>query len=110
MANRLTGDYEFAAGLKVGGETAYLDIAPDGTPTLAGDATVFDDLDFAMTFRSNASENPPVWTQLASTGIYAVQDWLHLARPCALDADHDGHLHRHLDADLNRARHQRHAQ
>jgi hypothetical protein len=60
-----------AGAVKLGGETAYLNIAADGTPTLAGDATVFDDLDFAMTFRANASENPPVWTQLASTGIYA---------------------------------------
>lgn len=38
---------------------------------MQGDDTVWDDLDFAMTFRSNPSEDPPVWTQIASTGVYA---------------------------------------
>lgn len=33
--------------------------------------TFWDDLDFAMTFRTNTSDNPPVWTQIASTGVYA---------------------------------------
>jgi hypothetical protein len=67
----LTAVQPQAGAVKLGGETAYLNIAADGTPTLAGDATVWDDLDFAMTFRSNPSENPPVWTQISSTGIYA---------------------------------------
>lgn len=38
---------------------------------MQGDDTVWDDLDFAMTFRSNPAEDPPVWTQIASTGVYA---------------------------------------
>lgn len=38
---------------------------------MQGDDTVWDDLDFAMTFRANAAEDPPVWTQIASTGVYA---------------------------------------
>jgi hypothetical protein len=71
LGKALTAVQPQAGAVKLGGETAYLNIAADGTPTLAGDATVFDDLDFAMTFRANSSENPPVWTQLASTGIYA---------------------------------------
>jgi hypothetical protein len=38
---------------------------------MQGDDTVWDDLDFAMTFRSNPSEDPPVWTQISNTGVYA---------------------------------------
>jgi hypothetical protein len=37
---------------------------------MQGDDTVWDDLDFAMTFRSNPSEDPPVWTQISNTGVY----------------------------------------
>jgi hypothetical protein len=28
---------------------------------------VWDDLDFAMTFRANPAEDPPVWTQISTT-------------------------------------------
>jgi hypothetical protein len=38
---------------------------------MQGDDTVWDDLDFAMTFRSNPSEDPPLWTQISNTGVYA---------------------------------------
>lgn len=38
---------------------------------MQGDDTVWDDLDFAMTFRANPSEDPPVWTQISNTGVYA---------------------------------------
>lgn len=67
----LTAVQPQAGAVKLGGETAYLNIAADGTPTLVGDAAVWDDLDFAMTFRSNPSEDPPVWTQISNTGVYA---------------------------------------
>lgn len=56
---------------KLGGANDYLEIANDGSTQLVGAATQWDDLDFAVTIRTNANENPPVWTQISNTGIYS---------------------------------------
>lgn len=55
---------------QLGGADDYLNIAADGTPTLVGDAVVWDDLDFAMAVRTGAQQNPPVWTQVSNSGFY----------------------------------------
>lgn len=56
--------------LQVGTATDYLDVGADGTLRAAGAATAWDDLDFAMTIRSAPADNPPVWTQISTTGVY----------------------------------------
>lgn len=56
---------------KLGGADDYLEVGADGSVKLIAGATQWDDLDFAVTIRSNPSDNPPVWTQIASTGCYA---------------------------------------
>ena len=55
---------------KLGGINGYLEIGADGSAQLVGAATQWDDLDFAVTIRTNANENPPVWTQISTTGVY----------------------------------------
>lgn len=56
--------------LQVGTATDYLHVGADGQLRLIGAAKVWDDLDFAMTIRTGAGTNPPVWTQLGTTGLY----------------------------------------
>lgn len=55
---------------KLGGTDDYLEVGADGSVKLIADATQWDDLDFAITIRTGGGENPPVWTQIASTGCY----------------------------------------
>lgn len=55
---------------QIGGATDYVDIDTGGTLTLQGAATAWDDLDFAMTIRTGGGENPPVWTQVSTTGCW----------------------------------------
>lgn len=55
---------------KLGGTNDYFEIGAGGSPKLIGTATQWDDLDFAMSIRTGGGENPPVWTQIASTGVY----------------------------------------
>jgi hypothetical protein len=62
-----TGTFAEAA---IGGATNYVDITTGGTLTLQGTATAWDDLDFAVTIRSAPADNPPVWTQVSTTGVY----------------------------------------
>lgn len=56
---------------KLGGADDYLQVGVDGSVKLIEDATQWDDLDFAMSIRTGGGEDPPVWTQIATTGIYS---------------------------------------
>lgn len=55
---------------KLGVTDDYLEVGSDVSVKLIADATQWDDLDFAITIRTGGGENPPVWTQIASTGCY----------------------------------------
>lgn len=55
---------------KLGGADNYLEIGAGGSPKLIGTATQWDDLDFAMSIRTGGGEDPPIWTQIASTDIW----------------------------------------
>jgi len=74
LGKALTAVQPQAGAVKLGGETAYLNIAADGTPTLVGNATVWDDL-LPTTYIQLTGNSAPNITLVGNSSVLRAQEF-----------------------------------